>query len=96
MAHTPRKAGTLGCFNTVMSPVPVMTPSQMIHTNKNGEILTWSSCSPHGLKFKQIYEDGCFKKKRAAQINAQLGDPFAQYATKTINFALPNCCRVKK
>eukprot|EP00957_Ditylum_brightwellii_P208034 15355588-Ditylum_brightwellii.AAC.1 len=73
MVRTLRKAGTPGHFNTVSYPALVMTPPQMMHTNKNGKILTWSSRSPHGLKFQKMYEDGCFKKKMAAQIKAPVG-----------------------
>eukprot|EP00957_Ditylum_brightwellii_P014102 1063679-Ditylum_brightwellii.AAC.1 len=59
-----------------------------MHTNNNGEIIAWSSCGPHSLKFKQMYEDGHFTNKTPAQIKVEFGDPIAQYATKTINSAL--------
>eukprot|EP00957_Ditylum_brightwellii_P185924 14154702-Ditylum_brightwellii.AAC.1 len=77
MACTPRKAGTPGCYNAVSSPAPVTTPPHMMHTNKNGDIIAWGSRGPHGLKFKQRYEDGHFTNKMVAQIKVEFGDPFA-------------------
>ena len=95
MARTPRKARNPGGYNGISSPPPVNTPPQM-QNNESGEITAWSSRSPHGLKFKKMYEDGYFVNKTATQIRAEFGDPFSQYATKTINSALQNCRRVEK
>eukprot|EP00957_Ditylum_brightwellii_P009650 727055-Ditylum_brightwellii.AAC.1 len=47
MMHTPRKVGASGYSKPVSSPTLITTLSPIVQTNENGEVLTWSSHSPH-------------------------------------------------